>query len=459
MSIRPLLKLLFAMLLLLDTTPLQAAFPKGIAGGNPTVSNSDFDFNMKRMGSWIDESESKYFGGMYAGASDVPVATWFFRNKDPQPTQSWMNIDFFAGVPVTSVEELEEYLRVKFPEQLWHRYDDTNMIGFKSNEVRDPSDPEGLATTGRLVYFMDRKMIVSVSWRRHQSNGGVTDVSTMIASMDRYTAPPKIVSVNISSPHPVKPDDRLCYQIRVDDLKSSFTHKGLKEFKVTGIPNYWIWTDVQWNEDRGTFDICLNLPENITKGSELLLDSFRIENDRGRAASCKLLLITSPPELHCANKYGVNLTVPDVENSNPDLAPPKISSITLEQTQQKYSLSGHVADDTDITGGWLLVKQIPGDETSIFLAPWQINRGRFDISLDAASGNGTRRISEIIFADKHGNTSRLMPCDQMLADGKMTSKNCNSQNYVHCVSVSENLQSCEDTGIAVIEYFSQYRNQ
>jgi hypothetical protein len=438
-----------------STCVLAGPLNEGTAGGNP-LANPDFDFSMKNAPYWIHESRLR----MTKAASDMPVDVWSLHNMESGDQQSWMRVEFFAGVPVESLEELGTYLHTKYPELNWDQYADSRMVGFKSNEILDPSDPNHVGTLGRLVYFMDRKMIVSVSWRRHPASGGNTDVTNLISSMDRYTAPPTIKSITMVPGGRVAAGARACYYIKVDDLKSSFNERSLREFKITGLPNYWIWTDLRWLESAGAFEICLNVPRSIRYRNDLIIEQLVIENERDRSIHCTLGFGFAEPQLLCRSSYNqeeqpvsVAMSLPEVDNAEPDLTPPKIESLTLDNEGGRYILRGVIREKSVVSGGWLLLKQIPGDDSEVFIAPWQIDDGKFVVDLSGQSTNGTRRVSEIIFADEHGNTSRLMVCP-------LEGMTCSPKNYVQCVRPREKAhEECSDTGIAIIEYFAQYRSK
>ncbi|MEI6398070.1 MAG: hypothetical protein WCO71_04795, partial [Pseudomonadota bacterium] len=403
-------------------------------------------------------------------ASDAPVDSWFLHNKETADEQSWMSVEFYSGVAVESLPELRQYVSTKFPDLTWSDYTDSNMAGFRSNEYMDPNDQTHQATMGRLVYFMDRKMIVSVSWRRHPAGGGASDVTTLIQSMDRYTAGPVVQSIEMSPAGRVNAGERACYTIKVDDLKSSFVTGSLKEIVVSGLSKSWIWTDVRWDESRGAFEACLVLPRSLTSTADLLVIKLRIENERSKGVNCVLNLAMRDPKLQCFSSgsvlAGAESTYPpvqlaDLENTNPDLEAPKVTNIVMDQSDGAYKLRAEISELSKITGGWILLKQIPGGDQDIFIAPWQIGPTGFEIDFTEFSTNGTRRVSEVLLTDEHGNASRLMPCDdykKFTGPGlRKTLRSCNPANYVHCVSIKNVEETCDETNIPVVEYFSQYR--
>ena len=438
---------------------------RGIAGGNPLV-NEDFDFNMRLQPNWLKDPSR--FAAEIA-ASDAPVDSWFLHNKETADEQSWMSVEFYSGVAVESLPELRQYVSTKFPDLTWHDYTDSNMAGFLSNEYKDPNDQSHLATMGRIVYFMDRKMIVSVSWRRHPPGDGAEDVTTLIQSMDRYTAGPVVQSIEMSPAGRVNAGERACYTIKVDDLKSSFVTRSLKEIVVSGLSKSWIWTDVRWDESRRAFEACLVLPRSLTSTADLRVTSLEIENERSNSVYCSLNLVSRDPKLQCSrngNYSGPDVVFPqvrvsDLENNNPDLEAPKVTNIVMDQSNGSYRLRADISEQSKITGGWILLKQIPGGDQEIFIAPWQIGPNGFEIDFTEFSTNGTRRISEVLLTDEHGNASRLMPCHdykKFTGSGlRKTLRSCNSASYVHCVGIKAADETCNETNIPIVEYFSQYR--
>jgi hypothetical protein len=428
---------------------------RGTAGGNPLV-NPDFDFSMRLMPNWIQEQRVN----AKAGVSDTPAEAWILHNTLPAEQQSWMSVEFYAGIQADSLEELESYLKTRYPDLIWSNHSDRSMHGFQSNQIYDPNDPAHMATLGRLVFFMDRKMIVSISWRRHPDNGGSADVTHLIASMDRYTAAPAIKSIQMLPGPQVRAGERACYQIRVDDLKSSFDEDSLREFKIAGLPSFWIWNDVKWNESTGAFEICLLLPKSISHRNDLLIERLQIRNEREQTSRCELSLGLTDPQLTCRTNFDrsgvpdrISMGLPEVENPNPDLSAPKIESLAVEINAGQYILRGTLQDDSAIAGGWLLLKETPGDSSTIFIAPWQIEGGSFSVNLTPQSTNGTRRVNEIILSDENGNAGRLMACPP-------EGLTCDRRNYVFCVNDTfKKRDNCADTGIKIVEYFSRYSNK
>jgi len=287
--------------------------------------------------------------------------------------------------------------------------------------------------------------------------------------MDRYTAGPVVQSVEMSPAGRVNAGERACYAIKVDDLKSSFTTVSLRKFVVSGLSKSWIWTDVRWDESRSAFEACLLIPRSLTSSDDLRVTSLEIENERSNTVYCGLNLVSRDPKLQCSRHYNYSgpdavfppVHVSDLENSSPDLEAPKVTSIVMDQSENAYKLRAEISEQSKITGGWIFLKQIPGGDQEIFIAPWQIGPTGFEIDFSEFSTNGTRRISEVLLSDEHGNSSRLMTCDdykKFTGSGlRKTLISCNSANYVHCVGIKAADETCDETTIPIVEYFSQYR--
>jgi hypothetical protein len=444
---------LLGLILLGQQSPALARI-KGIAGGNPFLENSDFDFSMQIPINWIDDS-IRLAAQVRQDASDD---AWFIHNPESPDKQSWVRVEFLADAPAESLQELSVYITAKYPNLTWDPYSDKHMNGFRSNDIADPTDPSGIATTGRMVYFMSRRTIVSVSWRRHTQSHGSIDVSRTLDSIDRYAAPPIVKSIEVTPAGTVGPGDRLCYHISVDDLKSSFDSDSLVDFKIAGLSSTWIWDDIVWNDVTGAFDICLKLPRSLIGASSLAIQRMSIENKRGGSVRCDLLLTLSTPALQCAQQHDVlPVKVPEVVNSSPDLSPPKFKTLTVEEAGDQLILRGQVEDESKIAGGWLLLKQIPGRQEKIFIAPWQFSGGKLELKLSPFFGSGTIRVSEVILSDEHGNTSQLLPCDSVNANRNSSAKSasCDSMNYAQCTQSdhSQRDASCTGTDLPIVEYF------
>jgi hypothetical protein len=145
--------------------------------------------------------------------------------------------------------------------------------------------------------------------------------------------------------------------------------------------------------------------------------------------------------------------IAELLNSDPDFESPRVEAMSIEKHSGRVFLKGRIKDASRISGGWLLLKELPGDSSELFIAPWQIEDGSFEVDLTRQSSNGTRRVNEIIFSDEHGNASRLVVCLANKPD-------CNQSHYEHCVNSKKgNLESCADSGLGVVEYFVEKINR
>jgi tRNA threonylcarbamoyladenosine modification (KEOPS) complex Pcc1 subunit len=420
----------------------------GIAGGNHMM-NSDFDFKLTIPNGWGEEKAPGNLGEREA----LPVETWRISNiQEAGPTNtSRMQVEFYSTIEAKDIQALRAYVEAKYPEHKWTDHVDSRLAGLRSNETPDPTDAK--AKIGHLFYFMDRNMIVGIQWRRHPDANGDRGISELLLSMDRRTAPPILKSISYSRTGPLKPGDPLCIYLNVDDLKSSFESSSLKKLIIAGLPKNFIWHDVTWDESNARFNICLKLPTAIRNSSDLTIIRLELSNERERALSC--FLEAPSTQLRCdpwlPSVYPVEQASPPVENANPDRQAPVIDAIDIDQATNKVTLNVLARDASGIASGWLKLQQIPGESSDIFIAPWQMQNGQFDIDLTRQSTSGTRRVSSIALMDTNGIGTIYVDCNLIRPEG--TQKACRPGFYARCLDGN----ICEPTGLPIVEYFSSKR--
>lgn len=417
----------------------------GIAGGSHMV-NDDFDFILNMPPGWDNLKNLDLREG-----NPEPADIWRMTNARVAGSKdaSTMKIEFFSSLPVKDLAALRMYVELHYPNYKWSDYVDQTLVGLKSNEMVDPSDSQ--AKIGHLFYFMDSNMIVATHWRKHPSNGGDRGVSDLILSMDRKTAPPVLRSAFYSTSGPIKPGESICLYLKVDDLKSSFQAASLMSVKLAGFPSGHIWQDVIWDEQTGRFNVCFKLPTSIAKPEDLKISELGIKNERGNALYCDI----RPPALalSCGDylhpRYLIDLVPPVVENSNVDRIPPEMESLDIVQDDNRVIAKINAHDSSGLLGGWLEIMQIPGGIEKVLIAPWQFKSGVAEIDLTRYSTSGTRRISQIAFADKNSIAGTYVDC-HFITDSSVA---CKPGTYAKCTEDNK----CTATQIPVVEYFSSKR--
>ncbi len=417
----------------------------GIAGGNHMM-NSDFDFKLTVPNGWGEEKSP-------SNREALPVETWRISNiQEAGPTNtSRMQVEFYSTIEAKDIQALRTYVETKYPEHKWTDYVDSRLAGLRSNETPDPTDTR--AKIGHLYYFMDRNMIVGIHWRRHPDANGDHGISELLLSMDRRTAPPILRSINYSHLGPLKPGDPLCIYLNVDDLKSSFQSSSLENLNIAGLPKGFIWHDVNWDETHARFNVCFKVPKAIRYSSDLMVSYLYLSNERDRSLTCRFEAPST--QLRCdtwlPTVYPVEQIPPVVENTNPDRQAPEIDMIEIEQGAEKVTLKIQARDASGIMGGWLKLQQIPGESSDIFIAPWQLQNGQFDIDLTRQSTSGTRRVATIALRDLNGLAAAYVDCN--LVQPENAEKTCRPGFYARCVDG----KVCESTNLPIVEYFSSRR--
>lgn len=417
----------------------------GIAGGNHMM-NSDFDFKLTVPNGWGEEKSP-------SNREALPVETWRISNiQEAGPTNtSRMQVEFYSTIEAKDIQALRTYVETKYPEHKWTDYVDSRLAGLRSNETPDPTDTR--AKIGHLYYFMDRNMIVGIHWRRHPDANGDHGISELLLSMDRRTAPPILKSITYSHTGPLKPGDSLCIYLNVDDLKSSFESSSLKRLNIAGLPKNFIWQNVTWDEFNARFNVCLDVPTAIRNSADLTITRLELSNERDRDLSC--VLEAPSTQLRCdpwrPTVYPVEQVPPVIDNTNPDRQAPVIDAIDIDQGTNKVTLNIHARDASGVASGWLKLQQIPGESSDIFIAPWQMQNGRFDIDLTRQSTSGTRRVSSIALSDTNGIGAIYIDCNLIRLEGG--DKTCRMGFYARCLDGN----ICEATNLPIVEYFSSKR--
>lgn len=420
----------------------------GIAGGNHMVS-TDFDFKMTIPSGWEQDPSSIFSSRKEASPAEI----WRVSNtREAGATNaSKMQVEFYSSIEIKDMQALRSYVEANYPDNKWSDHVDSRLAGLRSNEIPDPTDDK--AKLGHLFYFMDRNMIVAIHWRRHPAFGGDRGISELLLSMDRRTAPPILRSIEYSTPGPLKPGDPLCIYLNVDDLKSSFDSSSLSRLAISGLAKSFVWHDANWDEQNGRFNVCFRLPSAIRASADLQVIDLQLSNERESTLYCSM---SAPSiQLRCnpwlPTMYPIEQTPPVIENSTPDRQGPEIDGMDIEQTENRVTLKFRAHDGSGIAGGWLKLQQIPGDDTDIFIAPWQLQNGQFDIDLTKQSTSGTRRVTKIVLADVNSISAAYVDCN--LVKETTTERLCRLGFYARCLDG----KICESTNLPVIEYFSSKR--
>ena len=438
----------------------------GIGGGNH-ISAKDFDFSMSWPASWdlLEGSSDELVASAKTKtrSSETPANIWRMSNEvvAGPGAASWMQVEFISSLRVDSMATLGSYVQTTYPDQAFAEYQDGQLVGWQSKET--PESPGSAATLGHLYFFMDVNMVVGVHWRRDPAQGGAQGVSNMLLSMDRATAGPKIKSIQFI-PADVKPGDRVCASIVVDDLKSSFTTKGLNRLEFRGVARLNKITDVRWDEANHGFQVCFPLPSNIVSGDDLFVTDLEIENERNHDVYCHFN--TPNIKLECRSygnndHYFLDQVLPTIHNPTPDLAPPAVDDISYDEATATLRIQAH--DTSGIAYGAARILKIPGGSTDLAITPWTKQDGVYDVNLSKVATNGTRRISEVLFVDKNGLSGGLVDCHSLAAmrNTPECQANVRPEFYWYCddsLTAQPLDKKCHPTTLKVIEFFHTVRN-
>ncbi|MGE0172912.1 MAG: hypothetical protein AB7T49_09010 [Oligoflexales bacterium] len=269
----------------------------------------------------------------------------------------------------------------------------------------------GFTATRFVDYYFSNKRLVIRLEKIANSAEDIREMGFITGTIDRASSGPEVLSFVLENPKPqYLPGDRVCYLLKVDDLKGSIDETSLREFSVEGQRSNWELKDeVRWIPEQQTFKVCLPVGTNFSSDG-LQISSLTLQNDRGQDTQCG----QTNGGIICRMGAGqpkdkVSVEIPEVVNPRVDRIGPVFGSLSFDT--DTLALRIDARDDSRIQGGAVestrefFADLENGEEISWRLYSDEFIGGEISKRLDRAQGWVT--LSSIALFDENGYETRL----------------------------------------------------
>ncbi|MGE0634164.1 MAG: hypothetical protein AB7O96_17245 [Pseudobdellovibrionaceae bacterium] len=370
------------------------------AGAGTSVGNfshrfqKEYDFHLAHPADWLFKEIEDVEGS---------VIGWEVSNSPQVQNQSqisFVKTNFEIEETVAGAEDLEKWLRNKFPTEKWSSHSNTDFVGFKSEAHNEPDS----AIRAYEYFLTARYQIVGIQYRKHGYKEGASLVEMILRTISRASKPPEISQITMNKPtgEIYKVGEQACYFIKMNDLQNSFKLEGLVTFETFGLNPWWSFKNIKWNKDEARYEVCLQVTMAFRE-KDLMLSALSIGNDRGQVISCTWFEDGKRPEGDEEDKACKKIAStlnPRVENSRVDRMGPVIHEVRKVDGSKLYI---KISDEVGIQGGLLYM---PND-SRVRIFKDQIKNGVVELDLGRHLFLGWNLIEKIIFYDENGFATQL----------------------------------------------------
>jgi hypothetical protein len=380
----------------------------GTIGGDgfKHFTNTTFDFHVAEPSSW--ECEGCKVQELRQ-SSEQTTLEWHLH---PKSGSTHLDTTFISGFPAQTADELLAAIAAQthtdpkdwFP---FHRGDGEGreLAGFSNKEAPDA------ANDAVEYYWVDRQLVIRLDWQKDTTDTqSALELDAVKSSIDRASAPPRVTGVRSEGAMVVKPGDKACILVGVDDLLGTFKDTEPSTVELFGMPEHWSFKTVAWSAADSAYRICVTVTSSFGANG-LNLKSFSLDSDDGGSIWCSTPTSAGSQslQLRCSRGIGspetIEQQVARVDNPAIDEDGPQISSVSYDAASG--SLRIEAADPSGVFGGEIFMgKNASGDDLSVVIYPDQIQNGE-GVPIDSLVVNGWNKVDRILLYDKVGNVSML----------------------------------------------------
>jgi hypothetical protein len=367
--------------------------------------NGEFDFHIAGPKAWSctgcrEEAAPPDVAGK---ATSEQEEVWRFAA--PEGT-TWLEVTFISGFPADRQSQLLEKIQPRHPDvQHWFDIDRGAFdIGYTSNGSGEQGE------SAWEYYLVAKYQVVRLHWVKdpHLETRAV-QLDAIKDSIDRASLPPRVRSIrSVPTEGAIRPGDRACIEVGVDDLRDGYTDAGLIELTVEGAPEHYSMKSVRYLAERGAYEVCFNVTTAFGP-TGLRVVRLAIETSEMHEINCSRPTAGGGDyRLECRGSSDwrtgrpPTVIVPEiapVANDNPDQDGPAVQVVHYEP---RLGVLEIVATDP---AGVMLAELRRGDDSFVIYAdqlerPMPIDPSRF-------LRRGWNTIDTIVFYDRNGLPTML----------------------------------------------------